>query len=200
MALALAISLVQPMFMSRYLLICAPPLVLLGAQGIRSLKPAPISVLALIIVVGLAAQRLPQYYQHRHSYQEWKLVTSYVLNQSRAGDGTIFCIAPGRLLFDYYQDRYQIVFPKYLDLVYPEPGDEGKDPKVLDYLPPLNSSLLDSAVTQHPRIWLMVYHDTFAVTEEARDRIEASLRTRYRDVQKTKFGGVTVLLYSNGGS
>jgi mannosyltransferase len=199
-ALALAISLVQPMFMSRYLLMCIPPLVLLAAQGIVSLKPAPISVLALIIVVGLATQRLPQYYQHRHTYQEWRLVTNYVINQSRAGDGTIFCIAPGRLLFDYYRDRYHVGFPGYLGLVYPEPGDERRDPKVLDYLPPMSSSLLDSAATRHPRIWLVVYHDTFAATEEARDRIEASLTAQYRDVQKTKFGGVTVLLYSNGGS
>jgi hypothetical protein len=197
-ALATAVSLVQPMLMNRYLISCLPALVLLAAQGIRSIKPAWVSGMVLVVVLGLASLRLPQYYQHRARFQAWKTVTDYIVAKARPGDGAVFCVAPGRILFDYYREKDHRGVNLSLDILYPEPGDLRQDPRTLDYLPALNSSLLDSAATHHSRMWVIVYHDTFAATEQARDRIEAALATQYRDSQKTKFGGVTVILYSNG--
>jgi mannosyltransferase len=197
-ALATAVSLVQPMLMNRYLIICLPALVLLAAQGIRSIKPAWVSGMVLVVVLGLASLRLPQYYQHRARFQAWKTVTNYIVAKARPGDGAVFCVAPGRILFDYYREKDHRGVNLSLDILYPEPGDLRQDPRTLDYLPALNSSLLDSAAMHHSRMWVIVYHDTFAATEQARDRIEAALAAQYRDSQKTKFGGVTVILYSNG--
>lgn len=197
-AMAITVSLRQPMLMSRYLLICIPALVLLAAQGIRSIRPEWASAVAVVIVLGAAVIQLPQYYQHRAHYQEWKTVTDYIVAREQAGDGVIFCVAPGRLLFDYYREKEHSAAGNQLDVLYPEAGDEKTDPKTLDYLPP--AAPLGSAAAGHPRVWLVLYHDSFSATEQARDDFEATLSTQYHDVQKAKFSGVTVLLYSNQGA
>jgi len=197
-AMLVAASLAQPILMNRYLLICIPALVLLAAQWLRSIRPAALSLLAVVILLAVAAARLPQYYRHRAEFQPWKSATDYVLGKQLPGDAAIFCVAPGRLLFDYYRERYHGASSATPAVIYPEWSDSRNDPKVLDYLPPLTGSLSQAALRNHERVWLVVYHDTFPATRQARDQIEKFLATKYGNVDMAKFYGVTVLLYSNG--
>jgi hypothetical protein len=194
----LAISMVQPMMMSRYLLICVPAITLLAARGIQSIRPRWVSGLVLVAVVTLAALRLPQYFHGRASFLEWKLVTDRVLAQARPGDAIIFCVAPGRLLFDYYRERYHSGADGRFDIVYPQFADENEnhDPRTLDYLPPMSEGFVDSVAAKHDRVWLVVYHDHFAVTREASIRIEEGLAAKLPEVEKSRIDGVTLLLYA----
>jgi mannosyltransferase len=194
-AMALAISFTQPMLMNRYLLLCMPALVLIAGRGIRSIKWPAISVVGLIILGGLAAQRLPQYYDHRASFQQWKSVTDYILQKAEPEDAAIFCVAPGKLLFEFYRERY---YPssRQIPVLYPEPRDARSDPRALDYLPPMDSAALRSAAKNHRRVWFVIYHDTFSTTQAARDSIAEVLAENYPYTEKTRFNGVTVVLYS----
>lgn len=195
--LALAASFVQPMFLSRYLIICIPALVLLAGRGIASLQPASLSATALAVLVILAAQRLPQYYEHRSEFRQWKAVTDDLVSRSQPGDAALFCIAPGRLLFDYYRDRYHQSAPGYVSVIYPAAANAAVDPRALDYLPPLDAGALGVKVRSHDRVWLVLYHDFFSETRTMGDRMRAALAADYRDVQTTTFDGVSVALYSN---
>ena len=197
-AMLVAASLAQPILMNRYLLICIPALVLFAAQWLRSIRPAAASLVVVVILLALAAARLPQYYRHRAEFQQWKSATDYVLGKQLPGDAAIFCVAPGRLLFDYYRERYHGPSSPTPAVIYPQWSDSRNDPKILDYLPPLNGSLSQAALRNHDRVWLVVYHDTFPATRQARDQIEKVLATKYGNVDMAKFYGVTVLLYSNG--
>ena len=76
MVLAVLISLVQPMFMNRYLLMTIPALVLLAALGVRKLRPVSLSVCATLVLLALGTARLPQYYRHRATFHEWQAVTN----------------------------------------------------------------------------------------------------------------------------
>ena len=45
---SLAVSFVQPMFLSQYLIICLPPLVVLAARGLTKL-PSPVLIAAVAV-------------------------------------------------------------------------------------------------------------------------------------------------------
>jgi len=195
-AAALAISFIQPMLMNRYLLLCLPALVLIAARGLQFIKSPAFSLLGLVIMTGLAVQRLPQYYDHRIAFQQWRSVTDYLLQNARPADAAIFCVAPGRLLFEYYRERYHPSSP-YMAVLYPQPRDARTDPRALDYLPPVDSASIRLAAINHHRVWFVIYHDTFPATQAVRDDIGATLADAYRYVTTTKFNGVTVALYSN---
>ena len=195
----LAISIVQPMMMSRYLLICVPAITLLAARGIQSIPPRWMSGLVFVAVVALAAQRLPQYFQGRIGFLEWKSVTDRVLAQARPGDAILFYVAPGRLLFDYYREKYHGGTDGHLDIVYPQFTDESEkyDPATLDYFPPMSSDFLGSVAARHSRVWLVIYHDHFDVTRKGSQRIEEGLAARLPKVQESRIDGVKLFLYSH---
>jgi hypothetical protein len=191
------------MLMNRYLLICIPALALLAAQWLASIRRAEFAACAILILLTLAAARLPQYYEHRADFQPWRATTDYVLARFMPGDAAIFCVAPGRLLFDYYRERYHDASSAYPAVIYPEWNNGRGDPKILDYLPPITGSLSQPALRNHGRVWVVLYHDTFRETQQARRQIENFLAGEYRDLSTVKFYGVTILLYSNrteGGS
>jgi len=194
----LAISVMQPMMMSRYLLICVPAITLLAARGIQSIRFRWVSGIVLMVVMGLAGLRLPQYFQGRASFLEWKSVTDRVLAQARPGDAIIFCVAPGRLLFDYYREKYHHGVDGRLDIVYPQftAEQENQDPRTLDYLPPISNGFVDSVAANHDRVWVVVYHDHFALTREASRRIEEGLSAKLPEVWQSRIDGVTLFLYS----
>jgi mannosyltransferase len=191
-----AISVVQPMMMSRYLLICIPAITLLASKGILSIQPKWISILVFVTIVGLGVQRLPQYFHARAAFLEWRSVTDRLLSESRPGDGVIFCVAPGRLLFDYYRAKYHPGADDYLDIVYPQFRDERRDPNALNYLPPISGSFVESAAAHHDRIWLVVYHDHFDLTREVARQIKDHLSLTLHKSEERRINGVTLLLYS----
>jgi mannosyltransferase len=196
MAMALLISLVQPMFMNRYLLMTVPAMALLAAKGIRVIRPASLSVCSLIVVLSLGAARLPPYYQHRASFQEWKTVTQHVITHAQPGDGVIFVIAPGRLLFEYYGDKLYPGKLQSLAAIYPESRDMTTDPMALDYLPSFSINSLRSSLHGHPRVWFVKYHDFFATTTSLRDQMATMLAAEFPQVETVRYDGVTISLYS----
>jgi glycosyltransferase involved in cell wall biosynthesis len=195
LGLVLLISLRQPMFLNRYLLICVPAMALLAAAGVSALKLRSLMSAALLLIAGLSASGLAQYYHFRGHRQEWKLATDHILTQACPGDTAIFYVAPGRLLFDYYRERYHPSSPRLLDISFPEFADEKNNPAALDYSPPISNEVLEASA-RRPRVWLILYHDQWSFTSEFSQQLKARLAKDHSDVQERKFEGVTLILYS----
>jgi hypothetical protein len=144
----------------------------------------------------LGTLQLPHYYRHRENFQEWRATTSYVLENESAGDGIVFCVAPGRLLFDYYKERSEKRLNHDLDAIYPAFNTEQDNPVALDYLPAVTEQYLDEAAEQHKRLWLIIYHDHFPTTRKASDWMKNIFASQYANISSRKIDGTTIFLYS----
>lgn len=195
--LAVSVS-IMPMFLNRYLIICGPPLALLVSKGLRSIRPKWIGGALFCVMLSAEAFGLPQYYGYRMDYREWKSTTGYILEQSRAGDSIIFCMASGRLLFDYYRERYFPQAGENLLFVYPDLKTGHNDPNALAYLPPLNIGSLNAVVARGDRVWVVLYPDELAPTTEQSRLIQTILSARYQNMQETRIDTVIIRLYAGG--
>jgi mannosyltransferase len=197
--LCVAVSFVTPVLVDKYLIICLPALALMAATGIQAIPSRRPAATAFLMLAGLAVLALVPYYQFRSRNDEWQAVTRSIISQARPGDAIIFFVAPGRLLFDYYKGEYRGV-ANLPDVLYPQFGDERRDPSVLAYLPPLDDAVLERAASRYQRVWLVLYHDEFPLTDPVSQRIQASLSAHYQKIQESRFEGaferVALLLYA----
>jgi mannosyltransferase len=197
-ALTFAISFLKPVFVSKYLLVCLPPMTLLAAIGVQSLARRWLRVAAAVAVVSLALAALPRYYNLRSRNHEWRAATDHLLSRARPGDAIIFFVAPGRLLFDYYR-RASAGAAAGIDIPYPgfEDGDEG--PETLAYLPPVRRDLVERVVSHHRRVWLVLFHHESPSAAGLSHHLQGSLAATYRETEEIRFEGnretVMVLLY-----
>jgi hypothetical protein len=168
--LTFSISTVRPVFVNKCLLV-STTFNATGSEEDSVDKAQMARGGALLTTVSLPASVLTSYYQFRSRNHEWKTLTDYVLVQARPGDAVIFYVAPGRLCFDYYRAKYR-GSSKGLDVVYPEFGDEKRDPSALLYMPPMRSDLTDYVATRYRRVWVVLYHDEFAFTSGLSRRIQ----------------------------
>jgi hypothetical protein len=136
------------------------------------------------------------YYSYRSQFQEWRTVAQTVSAHAAPGDGIIYCIAPGRLLVDYYTAHQHPAISAQPEPIYPDLPAFNQDPHSLEYLPRWNNDQLLDAASQHTRIWLIIHHDFYPTTEKARDSLKAILSQRYSEVSTSRIDGVTINLYS----
>jgi len=166
-ALAYVASLLQPVFMARYLIICVPALLLLGAAGIGWLRrPMAAGALALVLA-GLSAARLVAFY-HRERGEDWRGTARSVLAAARPGDGVIFFPDFARKPFGYYEDRAGVAGPVAL---------QGR---------PLEG---------RERIWLVIRRSDVPLHQAEFDRLQTALVAGYRLVERRGFRKVGVELY-----
>lgn len=190
----------QSWFLNRYLLICLPALLLLTAKAVFEIRVPWLRGLAIaaLLLAGLAG--LPQYYSYRMAYQEWKDATDYIVTNERPGDGAMFCVAHGRLLFEYYRDKNHSNQAGDLDLVYPDLKNETTDPRALSYFPPLSSEQLNAIMSQHRRVWFVLYPDDWAPGFDTSRTVEKAIVANYSRVEETHRFTVTIRLYSRDGN
>jgi len=189
--------LVQSWFINRYLLICLPALLLITAEGIHALRPRWLAVTAFVAVLITSAAGLPQYYRYRLQYQEWKAATDYLVANERPGDAAVFCVAHGRLLFEYYRDKEHPNQASDLDLAYPDLKNETTDPRALSYFPPLSDDQIAALVATHRRVWFVIYPDDWVPGYETSRQIQAALTRKFNRVAETKQYTVIIRLYSS---
>ena len=119
-----------------------------------------------------------------------------IADNAAPGDGIIYCIAPGRLLVDYYTAHQHPSLAALPQVAYPDLPNFNQDPHSLEYLPRWNDDLLRTAAAREGRMWLIIHHDFFPTTLNARDHLKAILSERYRDFSEFRIDGVTIYLYS----
>jgi mannosyltransferase len=100
--LAFALSQWHAVFLPRYLIVCVPAFALVTAGALASLRTrgALAALLAVIVVFSLPPLRT---WYKRPPDQDWKALTAYVLDRSRAGDAVIFDAI--EVPFGYYAKR-----------------------------------------------------------------------------------------------
>ena len=98
------LSYAKPIFLTRYLIVSVPALVVLGAAGITRLRPRVVGALALAAVLVLSARTL-RYWYADYKKEDWRAATHLVLARDRPGDVALFYRPSRRVAFEYYLGR-----------------------------------------------------------------------------------------------
>jgi mannosyltransferase len=189
--LVLAVSLRWPVFESRFLIGCVPPLVLLVANGVTQIRSRVLFCTALTILLALSLSGTYSYYRARGDAEhtdDWRDATRYILSQAETGDAVLFSYSEERLAFDEYRRRLQIAgspiheFPEETEL------------ELLTLRPSRPSpELLDSLAAGYRRVWVI---SAFQPNSASR-KVDAVLRSRFREHGDRSFGCVHADLFAN---
>lgn len=177
-ASTLLISIVKPLFIPYYLIVCLPALVLLAAVGLSRINHRWLLAGALAVVVGLALRGDYDYYMDSTIKDDFRGATRYVLERAQPEDAILFVAWYVRRPFDYYRGRL--------------PGTTGGERIAI--LPRNVSDGQTSVPSQYDRVWLFLSHTEYPPMIER--SIVTSLAARYPAMAERTFSGVRVRLYS----
>ena len=104
------VSYAKPIFISRYLIVGLPGLVVLAAAGVVRLRPRALGALALAAVLILSARTL-RYWYDDYKKEDWRSATSFVFEHTHPGDAAVFYLPSRRVPFDYYVTRNDRAHP-----------------------------------------------------------------------------------------
>lgn len=195
LAITFAVSFVTPLFISRYLSVCLPALVLVVAVGIMQIRPARALAAALVVFLALSAWSLRRYYAEPE-VENWREATRYVLGQARDDDAVVFYVAHLRPAYEYYRDRLHGT-PGGPVVVFPPPQVAAGVPESGFERAP-SDDLLGQVTARHARVWLVLSHDgVVGLGRDVRSRaLQAFLARQYAGMAERRFTGIRVLLYS----
>jgi mannosyltransferase len=189
--LLLVISLRWPVFETRFLIVCIPPLLLLVANGLNQVRSRILFSAALMILLALSLVGVNFYFRGRSANQfsdDWRDATRYLLSQARAGDAVLFTYSEEKLAFDEYQSRFHATRAPIHE--YPEETDA----ELLIRRPSrLNPDLLDGIVTGCRRIWLISAFRSDRLSRQ----VAATLSAQFPVHESFAFGFVRSELFAN---
>lgn len=175
-AVDVAVSIaVQPVFLSRYLIVVLPAFLLLAADGVTKLSWRPLAMATVILLGVLAAASLRNWYIEPGS-EGYRSATRYIVTHEQHDDRIIFepasaVASPGPGVA-YYEALWAVRAPT-----------------------PIASPPGDGPHARLPRIWV-VTRDGVTFGRAVSSRVNQALAKAYEQVgTPTKFRGVTVTLY-----
>lgn len=175
--LVLAVSVVKPIFVDKYLMECLPFTVLLLAIGVDALRPRALAYGALFFMLVLSAHGTAEYFRHTDK-DDWRSATRYVFASAHSGDAALFFPRYTVTPFEYYRapfdssaTRVAVVYPGILG-----DGDVG--------------TALSAVRHRYSRLWAVFNQDGKAGVV-----VRDSLARRYPLLGDRQFTGVRVLLY-----
>jgi mannosyltransferase len=101
---AILISLIDPVFIGRYLLFTAPAIALLAGAGLASARPVPAVLVGAAIVLA-AGPPLAVYYPVPASYDDWRGAAAFVATYASPGDRIVYDDPNGSKPFGIYLER-----------------------------------------------------------------------------------------------
>ncbi|PYX80895.1 MAG: hypothetical protein DMG70_21555 [Acidobacteria bacterium] len=192
----LAVSLVRPLFLSRYFVFCLPPLVLLAAAGIARVNRTLLLVPALAAFLALSLKGTLSYYDHDFDLtrDDWAGVSNHLLAHSRPKDGLVFYVAMGRMPYQFFQSLAPngATSPA---IVFPGKGDR------LDFHELLAKPTADDlkAITdEYTRVWVVLMNNGTASHPDATTRTLNEIFSRRfpEPERRVFFPAIEVRLYS----
>jgi mannosyltransferase len=191
---SLAMSLVQPVFLARYLIIALPPLIILASIGISTLT-TPSRALAVVVIVALSALSLHSYYTADYKNEEdWRRATAYVLANSRPGDQALFLTRYGRRPFEYYARSH--VELSRLAPVYPAVA-WGEYPPVIGDVKFEGATGAVKQLRGDRRVWAVLLWNGFGARHEEGLTVEKVLNQHYQTADRRRFGSfLQIRLYA----
>jgi mannosyltransferase len=199
LGIAFAVSQVEPIFVTRFLIVCLPPLVLLAAVGVAQAGSR------VVFGGGLAALTLLSLYGAADWYanfekDNWRGATRHVLSSSEAGDAVVFYDRVMGVNFDYYRGRLDDANDNltYIDYAsgetLPRGNLEGTSTDAVD------PGLTDALTGRFARVWLVLSHKSATGMDElaANDRLlQSMLEEDYNLTAEQRYTGVRVLLFES---
>jgi uncharacterized membrane protein len=181
------------LFFDRYLVLIVPPVCLLAAVGVLSIRLRPLRLLATAGIVVLAAPAIFTFYADEQR-EDLNTASAWIMQRYQAGDGVVGVKAPrfGPLSVDY------ILWVAGDPLPSDAPGTWSW---ATDTVRPVDAATLASYVPAHQRIFLVVEQldSTPSARAEAR-RVQDWLDARYRRDAHVNtvgyYGSVGVWLYT----
>lgn len=156
-ALSLALSLAgKPMFVSKYLIVALPGIVILAALAVAALRRTALVVVAAALLVALSGLGLYDWYA-RYEKDDWRSASAFVMQRVERGDGIVFYNARERRGFEYYVvargDEDRAPLPIYPRQRWGELEAEQPKPAKLDF------RWLVQQVGRRRRVWLVLSHE-----------------------------------------
>jgi mannosyltransferase len=153
--LILAISIVHPLFVFRYLIPSLPAFMLIIAAGIVKVKPFALSAAFFVGISVLSVLGTVSYYHVDIDITrgDWQDLFAYVYDHAQPGDGIVFYTPATQTVFDFYGAQRKPV-PAWPQVLNPQDGDTEKfDP--LPGMPPLAE--LKNSRPAGDRVWIVLY-------------------------------------------
>ena len=169
-----ALSYVQPVFQSRYLLVAVPGVALCAVLGLSVLRPAPVAIAAFAVLAVLTAMNLDEWYS-AGSTDNWRAKTEIVLDNARSGDGIVFYSPTILRPFGYYAGYYtdeESSPPTLPRILYP--GDQWLGYSKTRFSPAYGRIVAESA--RHARVWLVTGYTSDAPRRREKAELQSSLR------------------------
>jgi mannosyltransferase len=188
---SLTVSLVRPLFLARYMIVCLPALVLMVATGITSLRRWWIAVPLLGMICWFAVGGVRSYYANDFdiSREDCRGAAEYVLAHAQLGDVIAFHKAQNRFAFTYYAEHMSGVRPT---IMYPG----GDQPTWRDFFGKATPQVLDSLAKANGRVWLVVSENMGPQGEDAAaQRIKSAVAGTHPLVRVKDVAFLKVYLY-----
>jgi mannosyltransferase len=151
--LALAISVVKPIFQPRYLLVALPPFVMLAAIGLSRIRRQAVAYVFAGAVFWQSAGGVRAWYD-APDRQHWRSAVEFVMSRAQPGDAIGFYVYSARVPFEYYVHRLERA---QAGAVLVNLTDK---PWVAGNLQPEPSrEILDGLSARHRRVWLVRLQD-----------------------------------------
>jgi len=198
-AIGLAVSLVRPLFVIRYLIVCVPALILLVAEGLGRIRSNVLLACAIVVVGALSLRGDISYYRQDFDVQreDWREATKFLLKNSAPGDTLVFHIPMARMPYEYYRS-FQAA-SSGPEILYPNHGDSIT---FLDFVEKPNYSSLERALPQHPRVWLVLSHAEAPTGIDSTGTALADLIAANKIVKQRVYfnAGLDIVLYATPGA
>jgi mannosyltransferase len=185
--LALGVSIVKPIFVPYYLIICLPPLVLLASLGISRIRARYAAITVLIVISAMSLYEDARYYRIP-AQEDWRGAVSYVASHGRSGEGLVFYPAYLQQPYDYYHSR--LFLGQNLPIAFPQHWGWARmaNGEPMEEQPP--NRLLKDFPRRYSRIWL------FSSYPPVSTRLLKFLAEHYNHRVERAFHAVRVTFYS----
>jgi mannosyltransferase len=193
---ALISALAVPIFISRYLIIVLPPVILLAAFVVSQI-PVRLAALVVVLVAVFSSQGLWQYYFHSPK-EDWRGVATLVRKAAANGDA-VLCLPAWLEVPLQHATLGAGDLKQFPELI---PVEDIGQTGFVEFDPSVNDALA-RRLAQHARIWLVQgdLGSTGRFQPPLVAQREAVVRALYsgRRLELTRsFTGVTVQLFSRG--
>ncbi len=194
LAIVLVVSVLRPVFLARYMIVCLPALVLLAAVGLNSFRQRWMAAPVLSLMAWFALAGVHSYYLRDFDLEreDFKNVTAYILDRAEPGDAVLFYKGQGRFPYSYYAAH----LPARAKPMIVSPG-HGDTPQWRDFMGKATPELLRSLPRDYRRVWLVMSQnmDTSGEDQGSRD-IKAAVGESLQVADEHDFPCIRVYLYA----
>lgn len=186
-------SVIHPVFLARYFILCLPPFLLLASAGILRARRSWLMAVILAIFAALSIRGTLAYYKADFDLtrDDYRAASNYVLQNSRPGDGILFHIAMGRMPYEYY--RSLSINTTSPAVIYPSGEDRVA---YRDYLRKPSPEFLETVPQNYKRVWVVLQHNQGKDGKDPTTRlIDQTFARAYAHESIMSFPGVEVRLY-----